>query len=504
MGDNMSRKKKFVLNFTISLIYRIITIICGFLLPIFLIPYFGSKVNGLINSITQFLWIIVLLESGVGAVVQSALYKPLANKDNIEISKIVKSSKSFFDKISLITIAFVVLLVFIYPYIVKTEFDFVYTASLIAILAFAHIIKHYLFITYRLLLNADQLLFINNGLQSICLILNTILTIILIKCNTNIHLIELVSSFVFLIQPLVIKIVVDKLYNINLNVVLDKEPIEQKWNGFAQHISSVILGSTDTIILTLFSTLENVSIYSVYYLVVFGIKQIVASALSGIQSLFGNMLANKENDRLNKLFNSVELLSHNVILILYLVTGIMIIPFIMIYTKDFTDANYIVPSFGIVITIAYAFLTLRLPYEMMIKAAGHYKQTQTSSFIEVIINIIISIVLVFKFGLIGVAYGTLVAMLYRTIYLVCYLSNNILYRSKVSFFKMLLEDTVIIFIVTLVSKFITLDDLTYISFIIMAIKNVIISLIVVIIINLIFNKKEINETKLLIKTMYKK
>ena len=95
----MSRKKKYTINFYISILYRIITIICGFLLPKFLIPCFGSKVNGLVNSITQFLGIMVILESGVGAVVESALYKPIAKKNDEEISKIVKSSKKFFDKI---------------------------------------------------------------------------------------------------------------------------------------------------------------------------------------------------------------------------------------------------------------------------------------------------------------------------------------------------------------------------------------------------------------------
>ena len=500
----MSRKKKYTINFYISILYRIITIICGFLLPKFLIPCFGSKVNGLVNSITQFLGIMVILESGVGAVVESALYKPIAKKNDEEISKIVKSSKKFFDKITLITIGCIVLLIIFYPYLVNSEFSFAYTASLIAILALGQLIRHYLFITYRILLNADQLLFINNAAQSICLILNTIITIILVKFNCSIHFIKLIASLVFLIHPFMVMIVVNKKYKIDLNITLNEEPIKQKWNGFAQHISSIILGSTDSVILTIFSTLENVSIYSIYYLVVYGIKQVLNSLLSGNQSLFGNMLANNEIKKLNKLFNCMEWVSHNIILMLYIMTGIMIIPFVMIYTKNFTDANYIVPSFGILITIAYTFLTFRLPYESLIKAAGHYKQTQTSSFIEAIINIIVSIILVFKFGLIGVAIGTLVAMLYRTIYLVWYLSKNILYRSSKPFFKYLFEDCIIIGLILLFSRYISLDSVNYIGFVIMGIKNMIICLSVTIVINILFNKKEISELKILLKNIRNK
>ena len=500
----MSRKKKFTLNFYISILYRIITIICGFLLPKFLIPCFGSKVNGLVNSISQFLGVMVILESGVGAVVESALYKPLAKKDDKEISKIVKSSKNFFDKITLITIGCIVLLIIFYPYLVNSSFSFAYTASLIFILALGQLIKHYLFITYRILLNADQLLFINFSAQSICLILNTIVTIILIKLGFSIHFVKLISSLVFLIHPLIVIAIVHKRFKLNLNITLKEEPIKQKWNGFAQHISSIILGSTDTVILTIFSTLENVSIYSIYYLVVYGIRQVLGSLLSGNQSLFGNMLANNETKKLNNLFDCIEWLSHSIILILYIMTGIMIIPFVMIYTKNFSDVNYIVPSFGILITIAYAFLSFRLPYESLIKAAGHYKETQTSSFIEAIINIIISVILVFKFGLIGVAIGTLVAMLYRTLYLVWYLSKNILYRSKKGFLKFLVEDCIIVFIVLLISRNISLGSVNYIGFIIMGIKNIIICLTVTIIINILFNKKEISELKILINSIRNK
>ena len=93
------RKKKLAANTASSLIFRICTIICGFILPRLILNSYGSEINGLVNSITQFLGIISFLELGVGAVIQSALYKPLAEKNDIEISKIVVSGQKFFSKI---------------------------------------------------------------------------------------------------------------------------------------------------------------------------------------------------------------------------------------------------------------------------------------------------------------------------------------------------------------------------------------------------------------------
>ena len=77
--------KKLQLNTITSLLLEIVTIVSGFILPRLIMEEYGSSVNGLVNSITQFIGIIAFLEFGVGKVIQSALYKPLAEKDNEQI-----------------------------------------------------------------------------------------------------------------------------------------------------------------------------------------------------------------------------------------------------------------------------------------------------------------------------------------------------------------------------------------------------------------------------------
>lgn len=117
-------------------------------------------------------------------------------------------------------------------------------------------------------------------------------------------------------------------------------------------------------------------------------------------------------------------------------------PFVQLYTKGVEDANYIVPAFAILITVAQASYSIRTPYETMVLAANHFKQTQRSAIIEVVINICVSVTLVFKFGLIGVAIGTLAAMSYRTIYFVFYLKNHILKYNIWQFVKLLILDAI--------------------------------------------------------------
>ena len=117
----MNRNKKLLLNSATSVIYQVLTVICGFILPRLYLSYYGSEVNGLITSIAQFLGFISLAELGVGAVVQSALYKPLADKNNDEISRIVLSAKRFYRKIAIFLVVYVIALVIIYPKITSRD-----------------------------------------------------------------------------------------------------------------------------------------------------------------------------------------------------------------------------------------------------------------------------------------------------------------------------------------------------------------------------------------------
>ena len=62
--------------------------------------------------------------------------------------------------------------------------------------------------------------------------------------------------------------------------------LKNKWDGLAQHIASVVHNNTDITILTIFSTLTEVSVYSVYYLVVKGIKAITLEFIGGIDAYY--------------------------------------------------------------------------------------------------------------------------------------------------------------------------------------------------------------------------
>lgn len=488
------RGKKAILNIIVSLLLQIVTLICGFIIPKLIITKFGSDVNGLVSSITQFLAYITLLEAGFGPVVKAALYKPIADKNKKQIENILKASEKFFRIIALIFIIYLIILSVVYPTIVNTEFAFVYTMSLVLIISISTFAEYFFGMTYKLYLQAEQETYITSIIQIIGYILNTVVIVILVEANANIHIVKLISGLIFVLRPIAQNIYVKKKYNINLKDADKQYKLKQKWDGLAQHIASVVHNNTDITILTIFAPITEVSVYSVYYLVVKGIKSIIQAFTGGIDASFGDMIAKGEKEQLNKSFKTYELFYYTITTIAYTSTIILIVPFIAVYTFGITDANYIRPLFAILLVLSEFVWAIRLPYSSITLAAGHFKETRKGAWVEAISNITISLIFVWKYGIVGVAIGTLVAMLIRTVEFVYHTNKYILERkqseSTIRFGIIAIQ----LIVVALLSKLLPTYEFTnYLIWIKYACMVLILTLIVVLPINIIVYKKDVKD-----------
>lgn len=480
------RGKRLFYNTISSLVFQVTTIVCGFILPRLILNAFGSEVNGLVNSIAQFLGVISFLELGVGAVVQSALYKPLAEKNQEDVSKIIASANKFFTRLCQILLIYVIVLVIVYPQFAGKNFGFAYTATLIVAISISSFAQYFFGIVNRLLLTADQRGYIQYNAQTLAVVCNTAACFVLIRVGCSIQIVKLTTSLIYLLQPFLIYLYVRHHYSIDRKIKYIKEPIPQKWNGIAQHVAAVILDGTDTIVLTLFATLSDVSIYSVYFLVVKGVKQLFMSMTNGITSLIGELWAKQELKELNKTFSWTEWVIHTGTTFVFGLTAILIVPFVKVYTLGIHDANYIQPLFAALIVAANAGHCLRLPYNIIILAAGHYKQTQNNYIIAAILNIVVSVVTVKAWGLIGVAIGTLVAMGYQTVWMAVYDSKNLIKWPLRNFAKQIFVDGLTVIIGFFTTRMIAMPEATYIEWVFLAVKTAFIWVVIVGVLNMVF------------------
>lgn len=493
--------KKIISNGSTAVIAQIITIVYGFVLPRLILEHYGSALNGLTQSIKQFLGLISFLDMGVGQVVRSALYAPLSKKDHQQISRVMISGRRYYRTVAYILLGYVAVLILFYPILVNDLYDWMYTASLIAVMAISSFAQYYFGIINEQLLHADQKSYIVYGIQIFTNLANLFLCVWLIHMDASIHAMKLVTSVVFIIKPLIYSAYIQRHYCIDKAITYTEEPIKQKWNGIAQHISAVVLDGTDNIVLTFFSTLSNVSIYSVYYMVISSIQGLYQSATMGIQSAAGAVWAKNDRESIQKMFFSVEYGMHFATVFLFCCTGILIVPFVQVYTSGLTDADYIQPVFAALLVLAYGIRCLRTPYNIWILAAGHFKQTQRCHITAAVLNLVISAISVCHWGLIGVAVGTLIAMCYQTTWMAVYTIRNLIKCSASHILKQLLADITAAVLICTVSSQISLQEITYLGWLFMAIKVAALAIVCVTAVSILFFRKE---TRNLLNRLFRK
>ena len=419
----MEKNNPVVKNIISAILNQVIVFIYGFLIPIIIIKKFGSEVNGLISSIAQFLAYISLLEGGIGPVIKNSLFKPLVDKNTDELGKILGASDHFFKKLSFIFIIYIVILCVVYPNFVDSKYSLIFTISLILIISINYFAEYFFGITYSLFLKADQKNYFIDNLNSISYLFNLFLIIILVKCGAGILLIKLLSSVVYILKPIIIRTYFKKKYKIKLNKEKTYK-FEKQWDALAHHIAATVQSNTDVMLLTIFSNLTNVSIYSVYALITNGINSIIISLTNGIDAFFGKKIA--KSNALKSSFEVYSFIFYTITTILLSMTLIMIVPFIKIYTSSIKDANYIVPLFAYLMVFAEFNYAIRYPYSSIVYANGNFKETSKYAIVEPIVNILVSLLLVRKFGLIGVAIGTLVSTPIRSFGFIYYGATKIL------------------------------------------------------------------------------
>lgn len=482
--------KKILSNGSAAVIAQIITIVYGFVLPRLILEHYGSELNGLTQSIKQFLGLISFLDMGIGQVVRSALYAPLTQKDHQQISRIMISGRRYYRTVAYILLGYVAVLILFYPILVNDLYDWIFSASLIAVMAISSFAQYYFGIVNEQLLHADQKSYIVYGIQILTNLSNMFLCIWMIHMDASIHVMKLATSIVFVMKPLIYSAYIQRHYRIDREITYTEEPIKQKWNGIAQHISAVVLDGTDNIVLTFFSTLSNVSIYSVYYMVIGSVQGFYQSATMGIQSAVGAMWAEHDQKNIQKMFFSVEYGMHFVTVFLYCCTGILIVPFVRVYTNGLADADYIQPVFAALLVLAYGIRSLRTPYNIWILAAGHFKQTQRCHITAAAVNLVISAISVFHWGLIGVAIGTLIAMCYQTAWMALYTARNLVKCPTSHIVKQCLTDLTAAALICSIASQINLQEITYLGWLFMALKVAAVAIVCVTAVFILFFRKE--------------
>lgn len=488
----MNRAKALKMNMLSGWLSELVTLITGLILPRLILTTFGSSYNGMIGAIGQYMGFTTVLRAGLGAVTRAALFKPLAENDQDKISSIIASTNIFMRKVSLMILGYVVLFAVLFPFLTTEEYGWFETFAMVLIIGSVVIIENCFGIKYKILLQADQKYYVQTLSIVISRILSFIVTIIMINLGFNMHMVKLGAAVAALTDPLWLSIYVKKHYKIDKKATPDNSAIKQRWDAFAQQIAVVVNGNVDLVLMSFFVQLKEISVYTVHSMVTINIQKLITSMVNGINATFGNMIAHNEEDNLKNTFLFIEWGLFAACALVFSVTSVMLTPFIGLYTKSVTDVNYLRPMFAFAMTLVAMMNCMRLPYQMLVEAAGHFKQTRNASILEVIVNIVVSLVMLYLFGIIGVIIGTFVAAIIRTAQFAIYAVKHILKFPIWYLAKSYLLYFVTFLAITWIFKFIPTMEMTgYLQWIMYSLVVGITAFVIVAIVSLIFNRAQV-------------
>ncbi|MBS5938011.1 sugar isomerase [Clostridium sp.] len=484
--------KRSIYNIIVGVLGQLITIIMGIIIPKLFITSFGSEVNGLMTSITQIYVYIGLLEAGIGTATIQALYKPIANEDKGEINGILSATDRYYKKTGLYYFFAIVLFAVIYPFTIKADISKLSIFFVIIFTGLGSVINYLFQGKYKLLLTAEGKNYIVSSIATIINVVTNIAKIVCIYLGYDIVTIQVVYCIINISQMIFFGMYIKRHYKwLDLSVKPNKEAISQKNFVLIHQISSMVFSNTDILILTYFTNLKVVSVYSIYNMVYTTISNILAAVNTGLVFTLGQTFQ-VDKKKYIKLLDCYETYYMCINFALYTVTYLLILPFLELYTAGITDINYIDKYLPILFLCVQALVAGRSGMLNTINIAGHFKNTWKRSVIESIINIVVSLAFVGKYGIYGILIGTITALLYRTIDIIIYSNVKILNRSTWSTFRKWIVNISILLVVAVIGTNNMPTINSYIDFFIVGIKLTVMILPVFIAINSIIERNSYN------------
>ena len=488
----MNRTQKFALNSITAAMTQIVAMIVGFITPRVMIMTYGSEINGLVSSLHQFISYITLVEAGIGGAAIYSLYKPLAQKDELGISRIVKAAKKSYFQAGYIFSTGIFFMALFYGILCSTETLGFWTIFPLALLLGTNgCLNFFLLSGYTVLLTADQKNFVISTITIVQTILRTVIVCGLAYFKTNVVLLYALALIPLVLRTVLLLVYCKKNYPyIRSDVVPDKTSLNKRWDVIYQQILGTVQVGAPTVIATVILNFAMVSVFSVYNMVLTGINGVLGIFTSGLPAGFGELIAKNEKETLKKSVSEFEVAYYYILTVVYGVTMAMILPFVSVYTKGFTDVNYYYPALAFVIVLNGLLYNIKTPQSMLIISAGMYKETRWKVTVQGVIIIVFGILLGIPFGLVGIMIGSCLSNLYRTIDLLYFTPKYITgIKYHVAPLRML-RVIITITLIALPALILNVQVDSYLSWVLYAIVFGIYALIITTIITVIFDKKD--------------
>ena len=325
-------------NVLYGMFAQVVTIGLGIIIPRLVLVNLGSESNGLLNSVSNILTYMSLLEAGVGTATLQALYKPIADKDKKSVNSIMAATHYFYRRTGYIYFIIVTLLSIIYTIFVKTSLPRVYVFLVVILAGLSGVLSYFFQGKFKIFLSAEGKSYITTNIITITTVGTSLVKAMLLIAGGNVVAIQFTYFAFNFVQMLIFSIYMHRNYKwLDLKVKPDFEAISQKSAVLVHQITELIFNNTDVIILTFFTSLSTVSVYSMYAMIFGMVKSVTVTLSDSFFYALGQSFQDKK--KFMRMHNAYEVFNMAFTFAVFCIAGILILPFLALYTKGVNDIN---------------------------------------------------------------------------------------------------------------------------------------------------------------------
>lgn len=404
-----SRTKKTAYNFISDAIPTVVIVIIGIIkVPLF-IDLLGVQTQGIYQLFSQLFVYLTLAEAGFATAVMYILYKPVEGKDNKSINQILSGARIIFYYIAGIILVVGIILSFGLKFLIKdTDVEFAYFQWAFILFLLSNVVQ-YFFITYNIIFDVNLKKYRANIITNIVLIVRGLVDIVLILLGFNLIAIILSGLVATIIMQLLIRKYAKKEYPY-LNIYEKHKDFSSKKHIrdiMPSKVASLIINNIDIVVISAFLGLKQVAIYGVYNYIIFNMKVFVSKIFTSVLSPVGNLVVKEDGDSYKYFleFNTIMFFLGTVLFVpLYIIFN----PFIGLWVGSDMTVNEITSLF---FCLTLLMTVIRVPINSFITAFGLFKQAKIADYIEGILNLSATLILINYCGILGALVSTIGAYL---------------------------------------------------------------------------------------------
>lgn len=490
------RKKSSFKNMITAVSSNVLTIIVGLVAQAIFIKILGSEYLGLNGLFSNVISMLGIVELGMGSAIIYNMYKPIAEEDHEKIKSLMQFYKKSYRIITLIISIIGIMIIPFIKYIVDIESVTVdINVYLVYILFLLETICSYILSYKRSMLYADQKEYITNIIHMGYTILVNTMQLTFLYFTHDYYLYLIIKVMMRLVENIVISSYVNRRYSYLLDNNVTKldskteKDIFQKIKALFFHkIGTFIVSGTDNIIISKYLGLVTVGLYSNYYMIINAVQTVINHIIQATRASVGNLLVTESKTKQFDIFNKIRFVNFWISCFSSICIFVIMDSFITIWI----GYKFVLPTkVLLVLVINFFIVSSRSTYGAFKEAAGIFYEDRFVPIIESLLNIVLSIIFVKKFGLMGVFMGTIGSGLVLWCYSYPKYVYNKLFGRKISDY---MKETIYYFIIFILIAGFTYSLAILISFdnvYLQFISNVLIALIVPnVIMLLLFSKDE--------------